>query len=62
MQKVQAEEQSDVPTQYSPGGTEEKYEMRELTELFVSWSLYSFTMLRLRRSFNEIKRHSTPST
>jgi len=46
MQKVQADERSELPTQCSTGGTEKKHEMRGLTALFVSWSLYSFAMLK----------------
>jgi hypothetical protein len=51
MQKVQAEEQFEVPTQRSTGGNEKKHKMRELTQLFVSWSLYSFKMPRQKDHF-----------
>jgi len=46
MQKVQAETQSEIPTQFSPGGTEKKHEMRELTQLY---------NVKTKRYFHEIK-------
>jgi hypothetical protein len=62
MQKVQAEEQSEVPTQRPQGGTEKKQKMRELTQLFVSWSLSSIKMLRHKDHFIKKAIHTVNTT
>jgi hypothetical protein len=62
MQKVQAEEQSEVQTQRSPGGTEKKHKMRELTQLFISWSLCYIKMFRHKYNFKKKALHTVTTS